>query len=571
MTALVSPMPTIAQSLVGQDAPVGSGVAANVQLIPTDGRVGRTQEYVTAGRFTTEVSKNTLEILTQERDEIQRFMGPRVYDFMDLDAEVNKCLTVLKTYTLSDGLSVSPAVPEQDKENYQNAKWLSDFVTRACNNVQNSSVRDVLEQMLDCMKYGHKVAEKTYDFKDTGPDTGLYLLKYLKVKKQKSIAFAVDKFKNTIGFKVANLKNTPTGKQRIIPRSKFFVITFRGKDSDPRGTSILQAAYHAWHLKMMMWPEYITWLKMCAVPGLVGITSEENDNKNYLRNSDGSPARDNEGNLVTVPATSQLADALASLRNASAIAIPAGSQVTPINQTVSSEPFKTSRDVLNEEIEMSLLLQTLATSDSRHNTRAASQTAMTVLDILVFDIKQIVTEAFRRDVIQHLIEINVEKIVERLKELDVETRQKESSKLQSKVKVLEAKIASLKARDLIAPELLSALEDAKLAVVEFETSLQTKRDIDADYVMTLIPKAHMGDTERRLWSTDGIAASKMYADGMLRDSQLPGIWNQLGIDAPADGDSSPESRMPGGRMGPSDDTNIVPAATKPATGGTSNA
>jgi hypothetical protein len=506
MNPLVSPMPTIGQSIIGQDAPLGSGVAATVRLAP----IQNTQEYVTAGRFSTEISQNTLEILTQQRDQIQKIMGPRVYDFMDLDAEVNKCLTVLKTYTLSDGLTISPAVPEQDKANFQNAKWLSDFVTRACNNIKNGSTRDILEQMLDCMKYGHKVAEKTYEYKETGPDAGLYLLQYLKVKKQKSIAFAVDRFKNVRGFKVAGLKNTDTGKQRIIPRDKFFVITFRGKDADPRGTSILQAAFHAWHLKMMMWPEYITWLKMCAVPGLVGITSKENDDKNYLRNSDGSPVRDAEDNLVTVPATSQLANALATLRNASAIAIPAGSEVEVINQTVSSEPFKTSRDVLNEEIEMCLLLQTLATSDSRHNTRAASQTAMTVLDILVFDIKQIVIEAFRRDVVQHIIEINLDKLSEKL-------------------------------------------------------------GISGDEVLALLPKVSLGDTERRMWPTDGIAASTMYANGLLKDSQLPSIWRQLAIDPPAEGDTglnlAQQAAQP---AAPASATGDVKAATGPPPGGSGN-
>jgi hypothetical protein len=501
MNPLVAPMPTIGQSIVGQDAPIGNGVAASVRLAPIDNR----QEYVTAGRFSTEVSKNTLEILTQERDELQRFMGPRVYDAMDLDAEVNKCLTVLKTYTLSDGPMISPAVAEQDEKNFDNAKWLSDFVTRACNNIENSSVRDVLEQMMDCMKYGHKVAEKTYDFKDTGPDAGLYLLKYLKVKKQKSIAFAVDRFKNVIGFKVRGVENTPTGKQRIIPRDKFFVITFRGKDADPRGTSILRAAYHAWHLKMMMWPEYVTWLKMCAVPGLIGITSKDNDEKNYLRNADGSPVRDAEGSLVTIPATSQLADALASLRNASAIAIPAGSEIETVNQQVSSEPFKTSRDVLNEEIEMCLLLQTLATSDSRHNTRAASQTAMTVLDILVFDLKQIVADAFRRDVVKHLIKINLTKLTEIL-------------------------------------------------------------GISEDDVLALIPKVTLGDTERRSWAVEGVAATTMYTGQMLKESQLPGVWRQLGIDPPAEGDTGPNQSMIVKQ--PAAATGDVKATTGPPTGGT---
>lgn len=561
MNELVSPMPTIGQSLVGQDAPIGGGVAASVRLEP----INNAQEYVTAGRFSTEVSKNTLEVLVQDRDEIQRFMGPRVYDAMDLDAEVNKSLTVLKTYTLSDGLSVTPAVPEQDKERYTNAKWLADFINAACNNVENGSIRDILEQMLDCMKYGHKVAEKTYEFRESGPYKGLYLLKYLKVKKQKSVAFAVDKFKNVIGFRVANLPNTATGKQRIIPRDKFFVITFRGKDADPRGTSILRAAYHAWHMKMMMWPEYITWLKMCAVPGLVGITSAENDAKNYIRNSDGSLARDGEGNLLTVPATSQLAAALASLRNATAIAIPAGSSVTPINQTVSSEPFKTSRDVMNEEIEMTILLQTLATSDSRHNTRAASQTAMTVLDILVFDIKGIVGEAFRRDVVEHLIKINLPELINKLKEDRTNRRGKLRDKLEANVRLLEAKSGSLEASQMVAPDVLGSIEEAKHELELFDIEEAALPVIDEDYILALVPKVHMGDTERRLWSVDGVAAATMKQANLIRESQLPGIWRQLGIDAAAEGDTGPTGQ-PTGTTGQSGST-AVPIPQPPALGG----
>ncbi len=474
-TNLVAPAPTIMQSLAGRDLPTEHGVVETVRLAPID----NTQEYVTSGRFSTQVSKDTAEILATYADELLRFLGPKAYDRMEsMDAEVAKCVRILKTYVLSDGLDVSPAVPEQDPL-FASAKWVSDFVGRSVLEKLSMSIRDVFEQQLDAMKYGHKVAEITYEFNETGEDAGLYSLKHLKVLKQGSVAFARDKFKNVIGFKVPKLESGK--KLRIIPREKFFVLTFRGVDADPRGTSILKAAYHAWHVKMMVWPEYILWLKQCAVPGLVGVTSAENDAKNYVRDSQGNFVKDANDNFIVIPATSQLADALQQLRNATAIAVPAGSTVTPINNQVSSEPFKTSVDLCNEEIEMSLLLQTLATSDSRHNTRAASQTAMTVLDVLIFDIKNIVLEAFRRDVVKQLLVVNQEKLVEVLNDLPEN-----------------------KANGFVITE---------------------------EQVMKLVPKLALGDTERRLWGNevDKITSGYSNGEGWIKESQLPSLYRQVGL------------------------------------------
>jgi hypothetical protein len=118
---------------------------------------------------------------------------------------------------------------------------------------------------------------------------------------------------------------------------------------------------------------------------------------------------------------------------------------------------------------MSLLLQTLATSDSRHNTRAASQTAMTVLDVLVFDIKNIIIEAFKRDVVKQLLFVNQERLSEVL-------------------------------------------------------------GITQEQVMTLVPRLTLGDSERRVWSNDISAVSSAYTSGVVKESQLPGIYRQLGLE-----------------------------------------
>jgi hypothetical protein len=393
------------------------------------------------------------------------------------DAEIAKCMTVLKTYTLADGVTITPAVPEHDPK-YAKAKNYADFCTFATRNIEGTRLVDVVEQLLDCLIYGHKVGEITYELKDLGKkneDFGLssgskYLVKHIKVKPQKSLAFVVDQFNNVLGFKARPIVGfdyaIDSTKTVIIPREKFVVFTFRAKDSDPRGTSILRAVYNAWHLKMTMWPEYLRWLTNCAVPGLVGIAAPpENQEKVYVMNPDGSVAVDGQGNPILIPATSQLANALEQIRNASVIAVPNGTVVTPIGNQTSSEPFKTAKDVLNQEIEMALLLQTLATTSMAHGSRAASQVALTVLDVLIFYIKQMVADSIKRDIITQLVTLNFP-------------------------------------------------------------------DVDVD----LIPTISLGDTERRSWSIDGVAASTMYANGLLKDSQLPSMYEQLGIVQPAEGD-----------------------------------
>jgi hypothetical protein len=463
--------PTVAQSFARND---GLGLAADIQVAS----VKPTQEYVASGFLNTSTNRQSARILSSNIDEIMRLVGPHTYTQMaTTDAEIAKCLTILKTYVLSDGISIIPSISENDKQRFAKAKEYSDLCNRAIANLAETRLEDISEQLLDCMVYGHKVGEITWDLKDSGKDAGKLLLKTIKVKRQDSIGFVVDPFNNILGFKVAPMKQDITvssGKIKVIPREKFIVLTFRAKDSDPRGTSILRAVYNAWNLKMRMWPEYLRWLTNCAVPGIVGVAAPpENQEKQYVMNPDGTVAVDGQGNPLIVPASSALASALEQFKNASVVAVPNGTTVTTLTSGTSGEPFKASRDVLNEEIEMAMLLQTLATSDSAHNTRAASQTAMTVLDVLVYGLKQLVAAAIRRDIIENIIKYNV-------------------------------------------PE-----------------------EVDPE----LIPKVTLGDTERRSWSIDGVAASTMYASGFIQESQKSTLHKQLGIDPPAEGDTGPNEAI----------------------------
>lgn len=481
--AFSAPVPTAAQTPF-RDGLDGYGVAADIKVQ----RTVPTQEYVTRGGYSTAITGETAKVLSYRIDEIMRQLGgTKTYDRMLTDPEITKCFTVIKVSTLSDGITFNPAVSEQDSR-YAKAKEYSDYCVRACSN-PITPLRDTMEQMMDALVYGHKIAEITYELKIDGPDAGFYHVKYIKVKPQKSVAFVVDRFMNVLGFKAAAETSGPDGKFKIIPRDKFMVMTFRAKDDDPRGTSILRSCYNAWHLKMLMWPEYLRWLMQCAIPGIIGITSETNDQKNYVMNADGTVATDASGNQIAIPSTSQLADALAQMRNATVAAVPFGTTIEQINNNVSSEPFKTARDVLNEEMEMALLLQVLATSDSAHNTRAASETHMTVQDTLVYFIKGILADVIQRDIVKNLVFYRY-----------------------------------------------------------------------GAEALDLLPKVSLGDTERRDWAIDGVAAGTMYKDGLLKDSQLPGIYRQLSLEQPAPGDKGLNLAQIAAQ--PAAPANTTPAAKK---------
>jgi hypothetical protein len=385
------------------------------------------REYAAGGFYNDDINI----ILHRHSDVLMSKFGDSIIAKMLRDPEVRKCDTVIKVSVLSDGITFFPAVSkpaelpppvkdgetidekrkrltrEKEMERYDRAEKYAKFATRAIENLDTSFTSSI-HNMLDAMTYGNKIAEQTYEEtydKDFGRT--LLTLTSFRVKPRISTKFVVNKFKKLIGFEVKKKNSKGEMETVILPRDKFALLTFRGCDGDPRGQSILEPVYNAWYLKMQLWPEYMRWLLQCAIPSLVGYTPPaEQSSKTYLKDSQGNLIRDDQGNLVYEVDTESLLRALIQIRNGTAIALPNGAKVEPISNTVSGDPFKGMRDVLNEEIEMGILLQTLATSEGRNMSRAAAQTHMSVLDLLIVFIKGIVIDMIRNDILKPLFKIN---------------------------------------------------------------------------------------------------------------------------------------------------------------------
>lgn len=386
---------------------------------------GFKKEYVAGGFY----GSNVNLVLSNNTDAISRKFGAARIEEMLRDPEIAKCLKVIKIGVLGDGVVFYPAVSkpiplppktgesdqrkklrlarEQEIERYELSKQYADFANRAINNIDSAFCSTVLDNMLDALHYGNKVAEQTYreEF-DKNFNKTVLTLDSIRVKSHHCVRFVLNKYRKLIGFHTIVRKEN-NDKEVILPREKFIVLTFNGKNGDPRGNSILESVHNAWWLKKQLWPEYLRWLLQCAIPGLVGYTSDKTEQRKFLIDADTNEIiKDAQGNPIYESEVDDLLNALIQLRNASAIALPAGSKVEPINNTVSGDPFKGMRDVLNEEIEMGIILQTLATSEGRHQSRAAAQSHLSILDLLIWAIKGLVIDMIRQDLLLPLMEIN---------------------------------------------------------------------------------------------------------------------------------------------------------------------
>lgn len=392
-------------------------------------------EYLAGGYLNSDLAKIISmggNGLTISSDELIKEFGIGIYDQMAKDPEIAKCVKLLKISTLGDGVVILPNLSDNHKE-YAQSRFVSDFCSWALSDMRNP-LKHALEQMLDAIKYGHKVAEVVFKTK-THPELNrpFLVVDRVKPKPVEYTRFVVDDSFNVLGIvgttrtdfaysspvtiksdsvvKTGNntyITDVDGQKHIFVNIDKFLVLTLDSENDDPRGRSLLRPAFNFWHIKNQIIPEYLRYLLTCSIPLLVGFTPEQDtDSANtVVKNPDGTVKKDAAGNPVRINPVQALREALMQARNSTALALKGGSDVKEISANGSGIPFYKAIELFDSQIERAILLQTLATSESRFNTRAASETHMTVLDQLIFDLKQKVAEVIT-SLLKTLIKYNL--------------------------------------------------------------------------------------------------------------------------------------------------------------------
>lgn len=367
------------------------------------------REYVAGGGLAWYA--NILRSLPPSIDDVTADFGSDLYERMMVDPQVAATVAIFKASILESGLTVNPAVQKESDEGYDLAVEIHAECERWMENL-DTPLPDVLWNMLDSVPYGNKVAEQVYDTMASLKDgKGIQSPVRLKVKPRHTTAFVVDAYDNLVGLLAripgelpiislgGTLQFTPDQARnlQILPKGKFMISQFRPVDADPRGTSILRAAYDPWWRKRQMVPEYLKYLAQFATPSVIGYTPPGAEPITQI---------DSTGATVLVTAEEIMANALEALRGGTVAVFKDGAKVDPLQMQGDGSPFLSGFGEANQEITKAILTQELATEEGRHMARAAAQVHQDVLDTLIRQAKASVLTMFRQQVLLQWVRTN---------------------------------------------------------------------------------------------------------------------------------------------------------------------
>jgi hypothetical protein len=364
-------------------------------------------EYVAGGSYNWTASY--LRALPFYVDDVTRDFGDDLYERMLLDGKVAGCVHTLKMGVLAHGVALVGAARKGDPA-FARSNEIRDFCQRNLDTLIDP-LEGILYDMLDCAAFGNRVAEQIYAL-----EGGRLVLKTLKPKPRRSVAFVVDVYTNVVGMLglvpgqgapilVDGMIGSPDEIPNLLPRAKFAIATFRRKDGDPRGQSILRPAYNAWNIKSQLWGQYLKYLTQFASPSVVGVTPEQAEESPQL-DANGNVVLDQNGNPVLVSPEQLLLTALLQFQNGTAAAFPHGTSVQPLQMQGDGSSFLRAFELLNREIEQAVTGQVLATSEGQHQSRAASAVHQDILGLLIAHGKATIAEMLRTDVLRPLIRYN---------------------------------------------------------------------------------------------------------------------------------------------------------------------
>jgi len=396
--------------------------AAPVRNMSGPGQRDPRREYVAGGSlyWTQDVYRS----LPFYIDDLTADFGDDLYERMLLDPQVAKCINHLKLAALAQGIHLAPAVDEEDPR-YELAAEITGFCRRnlAGLEIAFDPARTAvplywqLWDLLDAIALGNKIAEQVYYTPQRGPDAGKLCLKALKVKPRRAVALVVDAFLNVIGVLglipgqgatalTMTVLGEPDYVPNLLPRSKFAVFSFRPKDGDPRGTSLLRPAYNPWWLKQQTYPEFLKYLATFGTPSVWGETAPDAQESVATDAETGEVLYDELGNPRYVRPEEAMLAGLIGFRNGSAMAVRHGSTIHVVEAQGNGEAFLNAFALYNREISTGVLNQTLATEEAQHQARASSETHQDVLDMMVGHVKGATATVIRADVLLHLVEYN---------------------------------------------------------------------------------------------------------------------------------------------------------------------
>ena len=398
--------------IAGTDVGRGTGTAYPVQ------EADPVREYASGGLGASLPDAKT--VLSRTTDDVSaEFGGDRLWDLMDNDPTVSSAIWSLVYGAITTTLRITPALtssPDPDQERppeVVEAEEAAELCVQLTAGMECPPEAILAEMAIDTLKYGCMLSEMVWEVIDAGPNSGLLRVKSINVKPRSVWQFVVDAFSSVAGFLVVS----PGGSGfSILPPEKFLVLAWGRRGGDPRGRTILRAAFNAWNIKVQLWPEFFRFLSRFASPGLVGESAPgETGRPGYQ--SDGVPVPTASvplpvGPPIPVAGQADVSPERDFLREilkfqvGKAIVVPPGGKLTALETSGDGSAFIKAIDLLKREITQAILLAVRATMESEHGSKADSETAQDLMGLVTGALRRLVCTEYRRQVLYRVLLFN---------------------------------------------------------------------------------------------------------------------------------------------------------------------
>jgi hypothetical protein len=268
-----------------------------------------TKQYVTDDGY---VFLGSRTLSPSRVDEVITPVTPETFREMSNDPKIHKSKRIRINGALTDELVLAPGATEADVDDpaeYKKYVKCLHFCERMVNGL-DTPLWYVLGQMMSGeLEQGHCIAESDWEYridkptkkvqtgrKNTRPTTfqsiksffgfkaqedntqskrGTNILnqpqvrlmpRAVKVKEHGAALFVIDAFKNILGLVPSWNGSRQWSSNEVITRDKFMVLTNDPTDDDPRGNSAWRPAFWAWSFKNFIPKQYLTYLLNEAVP-----------------------------------------------------------------------------------------------------------------------------------------------------------------------------------------------------------------------------------------------------------------------------------------------------------------
>lgn len=261
-----------------------------------------------------------------------------------------------------DGDSPDAAKPDLSPDQQASQQAL-EWCQRTHDRLGEDLVAQVYSMLYGSMGMGVKLAEVTCDVPTEGPDAGKLIISKFKVRANRAWRFMVDAWLNV---RAILTWNPTTAQFELVDTSKFVWMSWMPKDSDPRGTNLLDAAYAAWNLKVQLWPIAYTHAVRFGSPGIDVEMAENDTEERQPLDEDGNEIADAD----PVSSTQHIIQCAGHYKGGGTMVHPFGSKVNVFESKGDGSAIRELIDQCNREIATAIEFQAKVMMEAQHSSKA---------------------------------------------------------------------------------------------------------------------------------------------------------------------------------------------------------